>query len=149
VAADLGGQLLPVGRASVSSLDAESFRCPEQGSPPEWMYISPESLADGVTPRARKLRGHVKGVYGVRVRPRLEPIPRKWLKACEAAEYANQRGYPEATVEMIRANVALDLLERQPDCSICACPPQRTRLALGARDQKPLPTLVCRFELRG
>jgi hypothetical protein len=44
------------------------------------------------------------------VRPRLEPIPRKWLKASEAAEYANQRGYPEVTVEMIRANVALDLL---------------------------------------
>jgi hypothetical protein len=44
------------------------------------------------------------------MRPRLEPIPRKWLKACEAAEYANQRGYPEVTVEMIRASVALDLL---------------------------------------
>jgi hypothetical protein len=44
------------------------------------------------------------------VRPRLEPIPRKWLKASEAAEYANQRGYPEVAVEMIRANVALGLL---------------------------------------
>jgi hypothetical protein len=37
-------------------------------------------------------------------------MPRKWLKASEAAEYANQRGYPEVKVEMIRANVALDLL---------------------------------------
>jgi hypothetical protein len=44
------------------------------------------------------------------VRPRLEPIPRKWLKACAAAEYANQRGYLEVAVEMVRANVTLDLL---------------------------------------
>ena len=44
------------------------------------------------------------------MRPRLEPIPRKWLKTSEAAKYASRRGYPEVTIEMIRANVALDLL---------------------------------------
>lgn len=43
------------------------------------------------------------------MRPRRQ-IPRKWLKASEAAEYANERGYPEVTVQMIRANVRLDLL---------------------------------------
>jgi hypothetical protein len=37
-------------------------------------------------------------------------VPRRWLKASEAAEYANARGYPEVTLEMIRANVRLDLL---------------------------------------
>jgi hypothetical protein len=43
------------------------------------------------------------------MRPRRH-IPVRWLKASEAAEYANERGYPEVTVEMIRANVSLDLL---------------------------------------
>lgn len=37
-------------------------------------------------------------------------MPLRWLKASEAAEYANARGYPEVTIEMIRANVRLDLL---------------------------------------
>ncbi|MEM6110691.1 hypothetical protein AAHS21_31415 [Mycobacterium sp. 050272] len=32
------------------------------------------------------------------------------MKAAEAAEYARTQGYPEVTVEMIRANVKLDLL---------------------------------------
>jgi hypothetical protein len=43
------------------------------------------------------------------LRPRWH-IPTKWLKASEAAAYAIERGYPEVTVEMIRANVSLDLL---------------------------------------
>lgn len=43
------------------------------------------------------------------MRSRVE-IPRRWFTASEAAKYANERGYSEVTVEMIRANVRLDLL---------------------------------------
>lgn len=37
-------------------------------------------------------------------------VPRHWFKASEAAQYANEHGHSEVTVEMVRANVRLDLL---------------------------------------
>jgi hypothetical protein len=43
------------------------------------------------------------------MRPRRD-VPTRWMRAAEAAQYAKDRGYPEVTVEMIRANVRLDLL---------------------------------------
>ncbi|OMB93231.1 hypothetical protein [Mycobacterium colombiense] len=37
-------------------------------------------------------------------------VPRRWFTPAEAAEYANQQGYPDVTPAIIRANVRLELL---------------------------------------
>lgn len=73
---------------------------------PRDYVIGNDVEVDDVEP---SIAGHDRRGGFWRVRPRSN-VPWKWLKASEAAEYANARGYPQVTVEMIRANVRLDLL---------------------------------------